>query len=64
MMDRNISQQEAQGLQFFNIRLGPIDKETVNTLMSKTLVSVDCHVLRILVSSQDWFIAYMPPTFS
>jgi hypothetical protein len=28
-----------QGLQLFNIRLGPVDKDTINTLVSETLVS-------------------------
>ena len=36
---RMIETVQAQGLQLFNIRLGPIDKETVNTLVSETLVS-------------------------
>lgn len=36
---RMIEAVQDQGLQLFNIRLGPVDKDTINTLVSETLVS-------------------------
>lgn len=32
---------QLQGIQLFSVRLGPIDKQAVNSLVSETLVSFD-----------------------
>ena len=57
---RMLEDVQSQGLNMYTIRLGPMSKESVNTLVSQTLVSISV----TSKSSVSYLVSYVAPSLS